>query len=111
MIQVGRAPTKRTYYAARQQASGSRGLDPMAQAIRIVGDRALDTMQEIAWVLVEPLARDALASDTQALEQGRRLAGVLVDVGDDGLAFASRQVSSPSASLVWDRLNNIPPGE
>ena len=44
-------------------------------------------MQKIARVLVEPLARDDLASDAQALEEGGRLAGVFMDVvGDDSLA-------------------------
>jgi hypothetical protein len=63
-----------------REGSGSRGLDPIAQAIRIVGDRALDSIQKISWVLVEPLARDTLASETEALEQGRPLAGVFMDI-------------------------------
>jgi hypothetical protein len=67
--------------------SGARALDPVAQAIRVVGHGTLDTAQKIPRVLGQPLARDVLAADAQALEESGRLAGVLVDVvGDDGLA-------------------------
>ena len=38
-------------------------------------------------MVIEPLARDVLAADAQALEQGRRLAGIRMGVaGHDGLA-------------------------
>ena len=66
--------------------SGARGLDPLAQAIGIARDGALDPPQEIARVLIQPTACDVLASDPQTFEQGRRLPGVRVDeIGRDGL--------------------------
>ena len=43
--------------------------------------------QHVARVLGEPLACDVLACRAEALEEGRRLAGVVVGVvGNDGLA-------------------------
>ena len=67
--------------------SRARAFYPVAQGVRIAGNGTPDTTQKVARVLIEPLARDDLASDAQALEEGGRLAGGFVDVvGDDGLA-------------------------
>ena len=80
-------PARRTAGRARQDISGLRRLDPIAQAGRIAAHRALDPLQQMARMFIQPSARDILAAGAEALEQGRRLAGIGMGVaGNDGLA-------------------------